>query len=206
VQACRIAILDSGINPNHPHIGNVAGGVEISALGQSDDFLDCLGHGTAVAGAIHEKAPEAQILAVKIFDKRLTATIDQLVAGIEWALLHDAQVINLSLGTANPKHREKLTPVIERAIQAGVRVVSALHLNGMPCFPGSLPGVLGVEADASVPREDVRIVGDRAIASPYPRPIPGLPPERNLSGISFAVANVSGYLCARIALNVLAEV
>lgn len=206
MHACRIAILDSGINPAHPHVGNVAGGVNISALGQFDDFLDRLGHGTAVAGAIHEKAQAAQILAIKIFDKKLTATIDQLVTGIEWALLHDAQVINLSLGTTNPNHREKLTPVIESAIQAGVRVVSALHLNGVPCFPGSLPGVLGVEADASVPREEVRITGDRAIASPYPRPIPGLPQERNLSGISFAVANVSGYLCAQITSKMLAEV
>ncbi|HWF46170.1 MAG TPA: S8 family serine peptidase [Bryobacteraceae bacterium] len=206
MHACRIAILDSGINPAHPHVGNVAGGVNISALGQFDDFLDRLGHGTAVAGAIHEKAQAAQILAIKIFDKKLTATIDQLVTGIEWALLHDAQVINLSLGTTNPNHREKLTPVIESAIQAGVRVVSALHLNGVPCFPGSLPGVLGVEADASVPREEVRITGDRAIASPYPRPIPGLPPERNLSGISFAVANVSGYLCAQITSKMVAEV
>lgn len=204
--ACRIAILDSGINPNHPHVGNVAGGVEISALAQSENYLDRLGHGTAVAGAIHEKAPAAHILAVKIFDARLTATIDQLIAGIEWALLHQADVINLSLGTSNPKHQTKLEPVIAKAVQAGVRVVSALHLDGVPCFPGSLPGVLGVEADASVPRDEVRITGDCAIASPYPRPIPGLPPERNLSGISFAVANVSGYLCAQIISGTLAEV
>jgi subtilisin family serine protease len=196
--ACRIAILDSGINSNHPHVGNVAGGVEISASGQFDDYLDCLGHGTAVAGVIHEKAPAARILAVKIFDKQLAATVDQLVRGIEWALLHQARVINLSLGTSNPKHRAKLQLAIEKAIEAGVRVVSALQVDGVPCFPGSLPGVLGVEADASIPREEVRITGDRAIASPYPRPIPGLPRERNLSGISFAVANVSGYLCAKI--------
>jgi subtilisin family serine protease len=31
-------------------------------------------------------------------------------------------------------------------------------------------------------------------ASPLPRPIPGLPPERNVRGISFAVANASGFL------------
>ena len=31
-------------------------------------------------------------------------------------------------------------------------------------------------------------------AAPYPRPIPGVPVERNLSGISFAVANVTGVL------------
>ena len=31
-------------------------------------------------------------------------------------------------------------------------------------------------------------------ASPFPRPIPGVPRERNLAGVSFAVANVTGFL------------
>jgi hypothetical protein len=31
-------------------------------------------------------------------------------------------------------------------------------------------------------------------SSGYPRPIAGVPVERNLSGISFAVANVTGFL------------
>ncbi|MDH3270300.1 MAG: hypothetical protein OEN56_03145, partial [Gemmatimonadota bacterium] len=37
------------------------------------------------------------------------------------------------------------------------------------------------------------VSGKRVLrASPYPRPIPGVPPERNFNGISFAVANASG--------------
>jgi hypothetical protein len=32
------------------------------------------------------------------------------------------------------------------------------------------------------------------LASGFPRPIPGVPPERNLQGVSFAVANVTGFL------------
>jgi hypothetical protein len=32
------------------------------------------------------------------------------------------------------------------------------------------------------------------LRSGYPRPVPGVPPERNLKGISFAVANVTGLL------------
>ena len=31
-------------------------------------------------------------------------------------------------------------------------------------------------------------------AAPFPRPIPGVPREKNLSGVSFAVANVTGFL------------
>jgi hypothetical protein len=39
----------------------------------------------------------------------------------------------------------------------------------------------------------VRAAGGALLeASPYPRPIEGLPEERNLTGVSFAVANATG--------------
>jgi subtilisin family serine protease len=48
----KIAIVDSGIHPGHPHVGEVAGAIEIAVDGVSNDAIDRLGHGTAVAGAI----------------------------------------------------------------------------------------------------------------------------------------------------------
>jgi len=57
-----------------------------------------------------------------------------------------------------------------------------------------LPGVVGVAADESCPREEFRREGEIFLASPYPRPIPGVPPERNLHGVSFAVANMTGFV------------
>jgi subtilisin family serine protease len=196
--ACRVAILDSGINPQHSHVGNIVDGIEIRPDGESDDYSDFLGHGTAVAAAIHEKAPVAGLLIVKIFHRSLVATIDQLVAGIEWGLMHRADVINLSLGTSNPAHRELLEPVVRRALRAGCTIVSPRFIAGAPSYPGSISGVVAVEAHPLMPRDQVRFDDDIAIASPYPRPIPGVPPERNLSGVSFAAANVSGYLCAQL--------
>jgi hypothetical protein len=35
-------------------------------------------------------------------------------------------------------------------------------------------------------------------ASGFPRPIPGVPPERNLKGLSFAVANATGLLAVAL--------
>lgn len=190
----RVAILDSGVTADHPHIANVAGGVAITPNGLSDDYLDWLGHGTAVAAAIHEKAPQADLLIVKIFGRKLSATIEQLVAGIEWALDQKAELINLSLGTRNERHRPPLQACIDRAARAGARIISARQVNGEACFPGSMDGVVGVEADSTIPRNEVRLTGHLAVASPYPRPIPGVPPDKNLHGISFAVANVTGFL------------
>jgi hypothetical protein len=65
-------------------------------------------------------------------------------------------------------------------------------------LPGSLPGVIPVQLDWECPRDRFRCVeidGTTVFrASGYPRPIPGVPPDRNLHGISFAVANVTGFV------------
>ena len=67
-----VAVVDSGVNVPHPHLPAVAGGTAFDVEGrQHDDYTDRLGHGTAVASAIHEKAPDADIYAVKVFDDRL---------------------------------------------------------------------------------------------------------------------------------------
>ena len=63
-----------------------------------------------------------------------------------------------------------------------------------------MPGVVGVVLDPDQPRESVRAeaVDGRVVlhASGFPRPIAGVPPDRNLNGISFAVANATGVLAA----------
>jgi hypothetical protein len=177
----KIAIIDSGIHAGHAHVGEVAGRVSLTG----NDWADRLGHGTAVAGAIREKAPDAELYAVKVFDTRLSASIDVLIRAIEWCIEHRMDAINLSLGTANQAHRARF----EALIGTAPLIVSAAHL-----LPGSLPGVIGVEPDEDCPREEYRYRDGIFYASPYPRSIPGVPRERNLHGVSFAVANVTGFV------------
>ena len=75
----------------------------------------------------------------------------------------------------------------------------------MRWLPGSLPGAIGVLLDWSCPRHSVRIAGREGspvfLASGFPRPIPGVSPARNLGGISFAVANVTGVLARLLELE-----
>jgi hypothetical protein len=61
-------------------------------------------------------------------------------------------------------------------------------------MPGSLPGIIGVLPDPDCPRDVFRYHDGMFHASPYPRPIPGVPVDRNLQGISFAVANMTGLI------------
>jgi len=195
--AISVAVVDSGVNVPHPHLPGVAGGLAFDLEGkQGDDYVDRLGHGTAVAAAIHEKAPEAELWAVKVFDRELATTVSTLVRAIAWASERGCSLVNLSLGTPNDFRAGDLAPAIERAVARGTIVVSAFEHEGRRWYPGSLPGALGVVMDAAQPRESVAVEevdGVRVLrASPYPRPIPGVPPERNLNGISFAVANATG--------------
>jgi len=179
----RIAIIDSGIHAGHPHVGRIAGGAHITPSGESDDVVDRLGHGTAVAGAIRERAPDAELYAVKVFDRRLAANIDIIVRALEWCRNNAMDLVNLSLGTENPAHRERFL----NAIANDLLVVSAAG-----ALPGSLPMVIGVAADPDCPRNVFRYHDGVFYASPYPRPIPDVPVTRNLRGTSFAVANMTG--------------
>jgi subtilisin family serine protease len=186
----KIAIIDSGIHPGHPHVGAIAGGVEITLTGEGNDAIDRLGHGTAVAGAIREKVPDAELYAVKVFDRRLRANVGVILRALAWCRERDMDLVNLSLGTENPDHRQAFVEAI-----GDLLVVSAANV-----LPGSLPGVIGVGPDPDCPRDVFRYHDGVFYASPYPRAIPGVPADRNLHGTSFAVANMTG-LVARVLKN-----
>jgi subtilisin family serine protease len=192
----RVAVVDSGIHAEHPHVGSVAGGIAITDDGVEIDTTDRVGHGTAVAGAIREKAPEAELFAVKVFDRALSTTVSRIVRAIRWSADAGAHIINLSLGTQRAEHAATLSAAVAYAAGRGSLVVAAAESDGIAWLPGSLPGVLAVRLDWSCPRDRVRVIdsvsGPRVFASGFPRPIPGVPPDANLKGISFAVANTAG--------------
>jgi len=190
----RVAVIDSGVHASHPHIGGVTGGVTIGEHGEDCAYIDTLGHGTAVMAAIKEKAPEAEYFAVKVFDSELRASINVIVRAIEWCIDHHIDIVNLSMGTSNAAHAERFRELIARAAQRGTILVSAREVDGIPVLPGSLPGVVGVSLDWDCPRGSFSYEGLLLRASGYPRSIPGVPLERNLHGISFAVANMTGFI------------
>lgn len=206
-EGVRVAVVDSGIHPANPHIGTTGvSGVRILAGGDVDgDFVDRIGHGTAVAAAIIEKAPGVDLVAVRVFDRTLATSAEVLARGISWAASNGARLINLSLGTSNPARAGVLGEAVDEAVAAGAIVVSAAESDGVAWLPGSLPNAVGVTLDPTCDRHGlVMMTGGargplRFGASSYPRPVEGVPVERNLSGISFAVANVTGFLARLLA-------
>jgi subtilisin family serine protease len=208
-EGVRVAVVDSGIHPANPHIGTTrVSGVRILPGGDVDaDFVDRIGHGTAVAAAIIEKAPGVDLFAVRVFDRTLATTAEVLARGISRAAHDGARLINLSLGTSNAARAAVLGAAVDEAVAAGAIVVSAFESGGVAWLPGSLPNAVGVTLDPTCDRHGLVMTVDesrgslRLGASAYPRPIEGVPVDRNLSGISFAVANVTGFLARLLSRN-----
>jgi subtilisin family serine protease len=197
----RIGVLDSGVCRTHPHVGKIVEGITIGPDATLPGYEDTLGHGTAVASVIHYLNPDADLVAVKIFDGKLATSLAIVIRAIDWCLEHDVQVINLSLGTLNPEYQSAFEDVVARSQSAGAVIVSASEVDGKAALPGSLPGVIGVVAGNDY--ESCERFGKTVYAAPpFPRDIPGVPRERNLKGVSFAVARVSARIAAERSLLV----
>jgi subtilisin family serine protease len=196
----RIAVVDSGVHARHPHVNGVAGGVSLTPDGREEaGYIDRLGHGTAVTAVIREKAPDAEIYAVKVFHDSLATRIESLVHALDWSARNGMYLINLSLGTDNPLHEAVLSAAVERLAGQGIKLIAAFEDSGVRWLPGCISGVVPVVVDWDCPRDSYRtslLPDGRTLyhASGFPRPIPGVAPERNLKGISFAVANVTGLI------------
>ena len=211
----RIAVLDTGINPAHRHVGPVAGGVRISwregrarlAGGRVADWTDEIGHGTAVAATISDGLPRDgfELLSVRVFGRRTDAPPQCLTAGIRWAVDQGAGMINLSAGVAvgsDPEGEEALEASWQEAGEAGLTLVAPRSRDSKLLVPGALsqlPGSLAVEADAGLDYGQLARRGEVLIASPWARPLPPLPREKNFSGVSLAVAAVTNH-AARLLL------
>jgi hypothetical protein len=194
----KIAVIDTGVNARHPHISAPTHTVVFDPEDQDHSWDDVLGHGTAVTAAIQEKAPEAEYYILKLFGNSLRTAAGRLIRAIEWAIEHRMDVVNLSLGSPNLDHRTILEPLIARAAAAGVVMVAARYSDHTPVLPGMLDGVISVDVDWNLPRDEYRVAhisGSPVFyASGFPRPLPGVPVTRNLSGASFAVANMTGFV------------
>ena len=204
-----VAILDSGLNPHHPHIQGLSHSgfalVEDGSDPRSEpDYSDCTGHGTAVTAALFRSLPEAQVLAIRLLDEDLRCSSHTLAAGIRGAAAAGARVINLSLGSGDPDSASLLSDAVEAAAQDGAFCVAAAHPRGRPLWPADLPSVFSAQAHRSCPLGDLFSVpgaAARYLTHGFPRPIEGQAPTQNFFGPSFAAVHLS----ARVARLVLEE-
>ncbi len=202
----RVALIDSGVNPEHSHVGRVAGGIhflldENNAPVPLPDYADQLGHGTALAGVLRSKAPDAELYAVKVFTDHLATSFPVLEAALKWTVTEGMHVVNLSLGLVNPAHRGPLEALVARAHAANVILVASSPPDRSDVLPACLPGMIGVAADETCGWDEYRWLADQPVpfrAHPHPRPLPGPAQQRNFHGHSFAAAHVAAALARHV--------
>ena len=147
----RVAIVDSGVDQNHSGVRRIAGGVDLSTgpdgrILFGTDFSDRAGHGTACAGIIRRKAPEADLFSIRIFDESLQTKGRLLVAALQWAIDHRMDVVNMSLGTTDVTIRNALTRICLQACEAGLILIAAENNEGAESYPATFCEVIGVAA------------------------------------------------------------
>lgn len=151
----KVAVIDTGISPEHPYISNLVGGVGIDfdthgnvIYDDKDYFLDTpLSHGQLCAGLISYRVPDAEIYSVKILDEKGTGHPASLVAAIAWCTDNDMDVVNISLGTTGETWATKLQAECVRAAQKGIILVAATHIGGLISYPSVFPETIGVGKD-----------------------------------------------------------
>mmetsp|Transcript_22271 Transcript_22271/g.36869 ORF Transcript_22271/g.36869 Transcript_22271/m.36869 type:complete len:329 (-) Transcript_22271:235-1221(-) len=125
-QSVRVAVIDSGIDQNHPAFDGMVKKSKWYRKGLSLGEDD---HGTHVAGTIHFMAPDAELFDYRVFGVTGQYDVTESIRlSILEAIEDGCHVINMSLGGPTP------SPGIQRAIQAatakGIVVVCAAGNEG----------------------------------------------------------------------------
>ena len=151
----RIAILDSGIDPNHPDLDH-------KLVGEAKDFTgsftvdDNYGHGTHVAGiaaaetnngeGVAGVGHDASLLNVKVLTDEGWGASSWVAEGIVWAKENGAHVINMSLGFY--RKSRTLQAAVDDAWNSGVLLVAAAGNDGTTrrLYPAAYPNCMAVAA------------------------------------------------------------
>lgn len=152
----RVAVVDSGVEHDHPALGgSVRGGVIIEydaraknqhRVRADDRPVDVSGHGTACAGIIHSIAPEAEIYSVRVLGRNMGGRAIQFAAGLDWAIENDMQVVNLSLSTSLEEFFGLFHDLADQAYFKNMNLVSAVNNIPEPSYPSLYSSVISVAA------------------------------------------------------------
>ena len=146
----RVAILDSGVEFDHPMVGELAGAVAMSIdenedpVASEDTEGDLCGHGTACAGIVRALAPDAEIYSVRVLGENFTGSGKVLLAGLRWAVQQGYDVINMSLSTTKKQFGDLLREVADSAYFRKTVLVAAAHNMPVESFPWRFSSVISV--------------------------------------------------------------
>jgi subtilisin family serine protease len=207
-QGVRIALIDTGVDVDHPDLKGQISYSENVAPEPSDHNLAEI-HGTAVAGVLSARAdngigiagiaPEAEILAFRACwpDKpgSLAARCNSFTQALalNQAIRMNSRIVNLSLsGPEDPL----LKMLIEKALNEGIIVIAAVPgKDQIGSFPANVPGVLAVGRGGEVEKASFIAPGQDILTT--------VPHESYdfMTGSSFASPHVAGLIALLLQLH-----
>lgn len=154
----KVAILDTGIDFNHPDLkDNYKGGYNF-VYDNNDPYDDSrYGHGTHLAGIIAARdngtgvvgvAPEASVYALKVLNGGLMGTTTHILSAMEWAITNKMNVLSMSFGAQMDS--QAFSDVCDAAFKAGIVIVAAAGNFNQPIVdnPAGFDSVIAVSATA----------------------------------------------------------
>lgn len=210
--AIKVAVLDSGRTFSSDVI--YEGGCNLIDPETDPYGMDLTTHGVGVAGIIAAKdngemttgvgGNVAALYSVKVLDGNNETTVSRLIAGIQWCINNDINIINMSMGT--PHYSSALEEIMKKAEKKGILMIASVGNTGdteenQVEYPAAFKEVIGVGA--------VNEKGERSSFSATGEGVEIMAPGENIplaslwngvtvgSGTSFATPHVTG-IAARL--------
>ena len=146
----RVCILDSGIEVDHPDVGELAGAVAVE-VGEGDEITvvediegDLCGHGTACAGIVRSIAKDCELFSVRVLGAGFTGSGTALLGGLRWAVEQGFNVINMSLSTTKSQFAGLLHEVADLAYFRRTVLVASAHNMPVESYPWRFSSVISV--------------------------------------------------------------
>ncbi|MFJ7729594.1 S8 family serine peptidase [Neobacillus sp. NPDC097160] len=149
-----VAVIDGSVDTSHPDLKDrIVAPYDMARHMSSLNYPD--EHGTHVAGIIAAGidngiggagvAPQVNIMPINVFIGDYGDTSD-LIAGIDYAINHHAQIINMSLG--DYQYSYLLDRAVQNAYRNGIIIVAAAGNEGVrnPSYPAAYDNVISVSS------------------------------------------------------------
>ncbi|MBR4546327.1 MAG: S8 family serine peptidase [Oscillibacter sp.] len=195
-----VAVIDSGVDAEgHPSLEERLTTDRYDFVEDDGDPKDEHRHGTHVASTIVDCTPgvDVKIMPVRVLNEFGVGSHLNIISGINYAIGHGANIINLSLSVSGKNHIA-IEDAVKRALEAGITVVTAAgNYNDFAhkCCPAHMEDCITVAAvNDRMKRFELSNYGDAVDIAAPGEDVPGFLPggkKGPMSGTSMAAPHVS---------------
>ena len=135
----NVYVIDTGIYAGHKDFGDRAS-VGTDTVGDGQNGVDCMGHGSHVAGTIagttYGLAKGAKVIGVRVLDCQGSGSTESVIAGIDWVTKNAKKpaVANMSLGGGAD---DALDAAVKASVASGVTYAVAAGNESADACQGS---------------------------------------------------------------------